>query len=1436
MHRSFMARSTGKSGPSAATTTRELALPERFRPRPRTTRIRKAEEDDDGDGEEEDSDEEEDDADDGIDGAGATDARGFMTAGAQSVYGMLAATQIGSSGRWAPPRRKGGQDGGMLEEGEEEDEDDDQVDNENFGAGTWKRGQDPRTASTSENKERDKAARLTQSLAVMPGRQRSSFEGWRTRKLGGAGGDSQGKSNKSAARSGIAGLQSVREGAEKIHKVEKDEDEMTQSQLLVRPREQHRTPSPTKEGATTEKHPAQGVPTTTADESAPTRPLPHVIADIFSFPEPEEVVAEYPCWYLQNVLLQGYMYITQRHVCFYAYLQKRPAGVEKAGHLGKQGRHSYSYRQYYFVLKGDSFSYYRDATDPYFPLGLVDLRYARAADVTTDPATGADTADFTITTADRVYQYRADDPATARVWVTAIRRARFRAQTAGDSVKIALPLTQVDDVERMPMIDFAETLRVRVIDDSEESAFAIDEYFFTFFGDAGPEAWDVLRRLVEDRRYSTATSGAVYPVDPGRSKAPAESKTRPNRLIDSSRESSDSLTTSSDHGQTSDDDDGDQDIAADMSASQVLTGDKVFGSPTLRIPASNRGARNARVPALQRTSTDKTVRPSVPDDDAQRRSSTDATALGRGKLAALSVANVVRSSGKRMGSYLSTSPTGYIGKFTEAVIGGTRHYDGAHVPAPADREVRADAASGAGAGEDTTTAADIAMRQQRFQEHFALPATEKLEATYFCYLHKNLPLYGKIYISTRRFCFRSLIYGVRTKLVIPFREIVNVEAQRGFRLGYAGIVLVINGHEELFFEFRTDGARNDCAGTVLRKLEASQEIAESMVLTDQQQRAAEGAAAENELLQAARRREHPEVTLPDLDDEFAPILADDPSAALVAPTPPPSPMLVTCLTIGSRGDVQPYIALCKGLQAAGHRARIATHAEFGPWVRSHGIEFAEVAGDPAELMRVCVENGMFTIPFFMEANSKFRSWLDGLLLTAWDACQGSDLVIESPSAMCGIHIAEALEVPYFRAFTMPWTRTRAYPHAFAVRNAKMGGAYNYMTYTLFDNVFWTWTEGQINRWRVNTLKLPPTNLDKLQQNKVPFLYNFSPSVVPPPLDFSDWVKVTGYWFLNEGTDYSPPEDLAAFIARARKDGQKLVYIGFGSVTVADSRKLTEQIVAAVQKADVRCILSKGWSDRFAAPSDGNAAPDPPLPDCIHTIRAAPHDWLFAQMDAAVHHGGAGTTGASLRAGIPTLIKPFFGDQYFFATRVADLGVGIHLRSATAQHLGKALWTATHDTRMQAKARALGEAIRSQDGVATAIRAIYADLDYARSLVKRRVAVGKNLRVPSSSGDEIEAKRVVAAGDATIDDTDESFDGGDGSAEGGFAIDPPLDEADARLEDTEENWTFVEKAAEELERSPTPSFPMQPVQQEAPRKGLSSKLRLGPMILGRRKVE
>lgn len=155
----------------------------------------------------------------------------------------------------------------------------------------------------------------------------------------------------------------------------------------------------------------------------------------------------------------------------------------------------------------------------------------------------------------------------------------------------------------------------------------------------------------------------------------------------------------------------------------------------------------------------------------------------------------------------------------------------------------------------------------------------------------------------------------------------------------------------------------------------------------------------------------------------------------------------------------------------------------------------------------------------------------------------------------------------------------------------------------------------------------------MEPHKVPFLYNFSPVVVPPPLDWPEWIRITGYWFLDDANvgskKWTPPPDLVEFIDNAHKLKKKVVYIGFGSIVVSDPRGMTKTVVEAIVQSGVHAILSKGWSDRLVKTSDEPDTAEA-LPNQIYPITSIPHDWLFSRIDAACHHGGAGTTGASLR--------------------------------------------------------------------------------------------------------------------------------------------------------------------------------------------------------------
>lgn len=603
----------------------------------------------------------------------------------------------------------------------------------------------------------------------------------------------------------------------------------------------------------------------------------------------------------------------------------------------------------------------------------------------------------------------------------------------------------------------------------------------------------------------------------------------------------------------------------------------------------------------------------------------------------------------------------------------------------------------------------------KFRTRFSLGENDKLISAYPAYLLRSIPIYGKFYLGSSNLCYRSTIPGTHTLMILPYSHIENVYKETGFKFGYYGLVVVIHGHEELFFEFSSIEARDDCEYLLLRQLDMfKSHSGDSTKRSSVDSSVDEYKLSESFNNIAEAKLKFIESKISDEIGISVPMIQEENpyiSKTSLIDIKTSRPSNIVLLTIGSRGDVQPYIALGKKMLKEGHNVKIVTHAEFEDWIVSHGLSFGLIAGDPSELMSLMVSNPTISYSWIKEAKAKFTNWIDEVLKTSWKACQDADLLIESPSCMSGIHIAEKLQIPYFRAFTMPWTRTRAYPHAFLVPDQKHGGAYNYMTHVAFENGYWKGISSQVNRWRVKDLGLPKTSLSAIEQYNVPFLYNMSPAVFPPSVDFPEWVTVTGYWFLDEANTYEPPKELTDFISKARKDKKKIVYIGFGSIVVEDPKALTQAIVDAVIDADVRCILNKGWSDRLGKKTGVEIE----LPDEVYNSGNVPHDWLFTQIDAAVHHGGSGSTGASLRAGLPTIIKPFFGDQKFYGNRVEDLGCGVNLKQLTSQHLSNALKKVTTNKRIIEKAKNIGEQIRSEDGVSKAIATIYAQLDYAKKL-------------------------------------------------------------------------------------------------------------------------
>ena len=286
------------------------------------------------------------------------------------------------------------------------------------------------------------------------------------------------------------------------------------------------------------------------------------------------------------------------------------------------------------------------------------------------------------------------------------------------------------------------------------------------------------------------------------------------------------------------------------SASQILKGSDVFLSPTIRRSASASRCRDREFPENNESRSDSPSRNTVNlghilprSDNADVTDSADTSNISPAEPSASAptlqslvkagsyplqraagFAGYLNKHSKRMSNLLATESMGYVEKVSGMWKGGKKHYDEPQGIAP-DDEMFDDV-------EDEQTAGS----GDRFRDHFALPATEKLQAAYFGFLHRVLPLYGKIYISDRSFCFRSLLPGTRTKLILPLKDIENVDKEKGFRFGYSGLVVVIKGHEELFFEFSQPDIRDDCAVTLLQHLDTVRYLMESGLLTMEERR------------------------------------------------------------------------------------------------------------------------------------------------------------------------------------------------------------------------------------------------------------------------------------------------------------------------------------------------------------------------------------------------------------------------------------------------------------------------------------------------------------------------------------------------------------------------------------------------------------------------
>lgn len=420
-------------------------------------------------------------------------------------------------------------------------------------------------------------------------------------------------------------------------------------------------------------------------------------------------------------------------------------------------------------------------------------------------------------------------------------------------------------------------------------------------------------------------------------------------------------------------------------------------------------------------------------------------------------------------------------------------------------------------------------------------------------------------------------------------------------------------------------------------------------------------------------------------------------------------MRITILTVGSRGDVQPYVALGVGLQAAGYTVRLAAHPPFESFVRQRDLAFFPIEGEPRPLLesdlgQAWLETERNPFTFVHRMRQLARPIIDQLLADYWSACQDTDLILYPVlGSLVALSIAEKLGLPAYPAFLQPAHRTHGFPNVMANPQPFFGETYNWLTHVVVEQIFWQLARNLLNQWRGDMLQLPPFPLlgpfRQLHQPGLFSLYGYSPSVLPRPPEWHANIHVTGYWFLDRPAAWRPPADLLDFLS----SGSPPVYIGFGSMADRQAVELTDIALQALDRSRQRGLLLSGWGGLSNAD----------LPDHIFKVEGAPHDWLLPKMTAVVHHGGAGTTAAGLRAGVPSILVPFFGDQPFWGWRVQTLGVGpqpIPRRQLSSERLAAAITTAIQDTGMKNRAAALGRKIQAENGVAQAIATLTRQLE------------------------------------------------------------------------------------------------------------------------------
>ncbi|MEU6576679.1 glycosyltransferase [Streptomyces sp. NPDC046805] len=403
------------------------------------------------------------------------------------------------------------------------------------------------------------------------------------------------------------------------------------------------------------------------------------------------------------------------------------------------------------------------------------------------------------------------------------------------------------------------------------------------------------------------------------------------------------------------------------------------------------------------------------------------------------------------------------------------------------------------------------------------------------------------------------------------------------------------------------------------------------------------------------------------------------------------------MTAGSRGDVAPYTGLGHGLSRAGHDVTLVTHGCYEPLVAGSGVRFHTLPVDPRAELESSRGRGLHRSTSgagkLVRLGEMARRLVGRMTDDLVAAARAHDVLLLAASvAPLGHAIAEGLSLPSMGVYLQPLAPTREFAPP-VLGAGSWGGPGNRIA---GHGVGWAVEQVfaaavPAVRGRLGLPRLRPGAARRERERQWPVHHGFSPLVVPRPRDWRAGLGVCGYWW-----PYDADTRLPAVLRDFLGSGPPPVFVGLGSATVPDAARLSAQVVTALRRAGLRGVIQRGWGGLAA---DG---------DDMLTIGEVPHSALFPRTAAVVHHAGAGTTAAGLRAGVPAVPVPVQFDEGFWASRLVALGVApaaVPLRGLTVDALSSALLRATRDAGFGERARALGERIRAEDGVADVVASV-----------------------------------------------------------------------------------------------------------------------------------